>query len=63
MKNKVKKLTEFNGQLIMKLNYLINKLSDQEIIFYNRLIHHNLNVLDKLSNTSIEKEKKEKPDL
>ena len=57
MKNKMKKLSDFNGQLILKLLKFQNSLNKNEIVFYNKLIYDNLKVLDNLAKKLTETDK------
>lgn len=49
LKEKFRKLIEFNGQLISKFNTNLHKLNEDESRFYNKIMHSNLKVLDRLS--------------
>ena len=53
LREKFKKLMDFNGQLINKVNTNFHKLSEEEIKFYNNLIHSNLHVLNKTGSSMI----------
>ena len=53
LRQKFKKLMDFNGQLINKFNSNFHKLSEEQIKFYNKLIHSNLCVLNKTGNSMI----------
>ncbi len=53
LKEKFKKLIDFNGQLINKVNTNYHKLTEEEIKFYNKLIHSNLSVLNNLGKSMI----------
>ena len=47
LKEKFKKLIDFNGQVISKFNSNLHKLNEEESRFYNKIIHSNLKVLPK----------------
>ena len=49
LKSKIKRLIEFNGQLIAKMSQNMASISEEESVFYNRLIYNNLKVLANLS--------------
>lgn len=49
LKEKFRKLIDFNGQLVGKFNSNLYKLNEEESRFYNKIIHSNLKVLDRLS--------------
>jgi hypothetical protein len=53
LREKLKKLMDFNGQLINKVNTNYHKLGEEEIKFYNNLIHSNLLVLNNVGNSMI----------
>lgn len=53
LKEKFKKLIEMNGQLIAKVNINYHKLSEEEIRFYNKLMHSNLKVLNNMAQNMI----------
>jgi hypothetical protein len=53
LKEKFKKLIDFNGQLINKVNTNYHKLTEEEIKFYNKLIHSNLTVLNNLGKSMV----------
>ena len=42
VKSKFKKLLDFNGLLINKMNSEMNQLNEEEIVFYNKLVYRNL---------------------
>lgn len=49
LKEKFRKLIDFNGQVIGKFNSNLHKLNEEEARFYNKIVHSNLRVLDRLS--------------
>ena len=53
LKERFKRLIDFNGQLINKVNSNYHKLTEEEIKFYNHLIHSNLTVLNSLGKHNI----------
>ncbi len=53
LKERFKKLTDFNGQLINKVNTNYHKLTEEEIKFYNKLIYSNLTVLNNIGRSQI----------
>jgi hypothetical protein len=53
LREKFKKLLDFNGQLINKVNTNYHKLAEEEIKFYNKLIHSNLDVVHKVGSSMI----------
>lgn len=54
LKEKFKKLINFNGALISKFSSNQGKLNQSEIEFYNNVVHSNLKVLDNLSRNMME---------
>ena len=40
--NKLKKIMDFNGELLCKVSKNANELSEEEIYFYNKIIYSNL---------------------
>lgn len=53
LREKFKKVLELNGQIINKVNTHYHKLTEEEIKFYNRLIHSNLRVMKHLTQNMI----------
>ena len=53
MREKFKKLMDFNGQLINKVNTNYHKLTEEQIKFYNKLIHSNLSVVNNVGKSMI----------
>ena len=53
LKEKFRRLIEMNGQLIGKVNINYHKLSEEEIRFYNKLMHANLKVIDNMAHNMI----------
>lgn len=56
IRERFKRLIDFNGQLINKLNVNYHKLTEDEIKFYNKLIHSNLKVLNNIANNMVAKQ-------
>ena len=54
LKEKFRKLIEFNGVMMSKFSGNLGKLNQSETEFYNRVIHSNLKVLDNLSKNMME---------
>ena len=48
IREKFKKVIDFNGQLINKINTNYHKLTEDEIKFCNKLIYSNLKVLNNI---------------
>ena len=53
IREKFKKVIDFNGQLINKINTNYHKLTEDEIKFCNKLIYSNLKVLNNIANNMI----------
>lgn len=56
IREKFKRVIDFNGQLINKVNGNYHKLTEEEIKFYNKLIYSNLKVLNNIANNMISKQ-------
>lgn len=53
IREKFKKVIDFNGQLINKINTNYHKLTEEQIKFCNKLIFSNLKVLNNIANNMI----------
>lgn len=56
IRERFKRVIDFNGQLINKVNGNYHKLTEDEIKFYNKLIFSNLKVLNNIANNMISKQ-------
>ena len=53
IRERFKRVIDFNGLLINKVNANYHKLTEEEIKFYNKLIYSNLKVLNNIANNMV----------